>query len=121
MIDLARAIVALAGLSGHVSFGMATGFAARGDKHNPVPHAACLGRDLDDARDRVVAHRSLPCRSSVLVCLLGVGRCVRAVVGDRLGTCRHSRCAEVDLAPATARALGLDWRRVYEPAVLWAQ
>lgn len=79
--------------------GVATNFAPSGDPWNPDPHAACLRRDLRDS-DLVVAHRTLPCGSRVLIYVPRTGRSVVARVGDR-----GPRHAMVDLAPATTRAL----------------
>lgn len=82
-----------------VEFGRATNFSHTGDKWNPDPHAACLHRDLTDT-DMVVAHRTLPCRSRILLVNLRNGRHVIARIGDR-GPAR----ALVDLAPAVTRKL----------------
>lgn len=94
-------------LLGTAQAGTATNFAATGDPDNPDPHAACLHRDLTD-RDLVVAHRTLPCRSKVLIYSLRTHRAVVARVGDR-----GPRHALVDLAPATTRALRANgWEQV---------
>lgn len=86
----------------NVEVGVGTTFdRAERDRFNPSSFAACLGRELDAARDQVVAHRSLPCRTRVLVCVLRTGACAHAIVGDR-----GPRHALVDLAPASLRALG---------------
>ena len=87
--------------------GIATNFSAVGDRWNPVPWAACLRRDLDDARDFVVAHRTLPCLSRVLVVSLRTGRAVVAIVGDR-----GPRRASIDLAPRVARAIGANGKEL---------
>lgn len=103
----------------HLHSGVATTFSAIGDAGNPDPHAACLHRDLDDARDVVVASRTLTCGATVLICLPRTRRCVRATVGDRGPYGRNARGyrAELDLAPATRRALH---HNGYE-TVLWAE
>jgi hypothetical protein len=91
---------------------LATQFSAVGDPWNPNPELACNpGRDLDDARDVIVAHRTLPCGTRVKVCVVRSGACVEARVADRLGRCSHGRCSQLDLAPATARLLRRSRRR----------
>ncbi len=91
---------------------LATQFAAKGDPWNPDPELACQpGRDLDDSRDVIVAHRTLPCGTRVRICVVRSGACVEARVADRLGPCRPHRCSQLDLAPATARLLRLNRRR----------
>ena len=76
------------------------------DRHNPHDVLACYRpRRIDDSRDRVVAHRTLPCRSRVLVCALRSGRCVEATVGDR-----GPRRALVDLSRLVADAIGHNGR-----------
>lgn len=83
----------------HAHFGIGTIFSAV-DKFNPNPELACLHRPLDDARDLVVAHPTLPCRSRVWLYNPRTRRGVVARVGDR-----GPHAAMIDLAPRTARAL----------------
>jgi len=91
---------------------LATQFSAVGDPWNPNPALACNPRrDLDDTRDVIVAHRTLPCGTRVKVCVVRSGACVEARVADRLGRCSHGRCSQLDLAPATARLLRRSRRR----------
>jgi len=80
--------------------GRATVFWAAGDPQNPDPRLACSGRPLDDTRDRVVAHRTLPCGSQVLLYNPRNGRSTIAIVADR-----GPRRAMVDLSKPTARQL----------------
>ena len=80
--------------------GKATTFWAHGDAQNPDPHLACLHRDLKDS-DLVVAHKTLPCGSSVVVYNLRTNLATRAIVGDR-----GPRHAMVDLSRAVAKAIG---------------
>lgn len=70
------------------------------DRGNPNPTLACYHRPIDDARDLVVAHRTLPCRSRVLLVLPRTGRAVVARVGDR-----GPRRADIDLSVQVARRL----------------
>jgi hypothetical protein len=88
--------------------GVATTFSAKGDPQNPRPYAACLRRDLDDERDLIVAERSLPCGTNIIICLPRTNKCVRARVGDRgpYGKRRDgSFRATLDLAPAVRKKL----------------
>ena len=102
---LARLLGAAAALV-HVHVGLATTFSSV-DRWNPDPFLACLRRPLDDEHDLVIAHRTLPCRSRVLLCLPRTRRCVVAVVGDRGPV--H---ADLDLAPAVRRRLRHSGREV---------
>lgn len=100
-MDLVGLAVAFAAwISSSVHVGVATRFSAHGDPWNPRPFLACLRRDLDDSRDMLVAHPTLPCRSEVVVCIPRTGRCRRAVVGDR-----GPRRAAIDLSPRLSREL----------------
>ena len=95
----------------YIKVGLATEFArAEHDLSNPSSHLACLGRELNEKRDVVIAHQTLPCGQRVNVCVPRTGKCVVAVVGDRGPV--H---ALVDLAPATARRLGFNG---YETVVI---
>jgi hypothetical protein len=95
----------------YIKVGLATEFARpEHDSSNPSAHLACLGRELNEKRDIVIAHQTLPCGQRVNVCVPRTGKCVVAVVGDRGPV--H---ALVDLAPATARRLGFNG---YEPVVI---
>ena len=107
-----RLIAALSHLWPSFHEGVATRFAAHGDAGNPDPNAACLHRSLDDQLDAIVAHRTLPCKADVLICLPRTGRCTRARVGDR-----GPRRAMVDLAPLVAKRLQHNGK---EPAILLA-
>ncbi len=73
------------------------------DPWNPRGELACApGRQLDRVTP-VVAHRTLPCGSRVLLYAPRTGRSVIATVADRgpYGRNRHG----IDLSAATARAL----------------
>ena len=78
------------------------------DKWNPNDHLACDPKVRLSNRMHLVAHRTLPCGTKVIVYSPRTGRSVRAYVGDRLGNHRRkdgSYFSELDLAPATARAI----------------
>jgi hypothetical protein len=83
---------------GEIHVGIATTFRAVEPTNNGW--LACEHRLMRDATDAVVASRTLPCRSQVLVCLPRTGRCTRATVGDR-----GPRHVLIDLAPLVARRL----------------
>lgn len=92
----------------HVELGVAYTFsAAEGAPSNPNPNAVCLGRDLRDSTDHVVAHRTLPCKSRVLIYNLDNGRSTVATVGDRgpYGKTKGRYRGVVDMAPRVNRAL----------------
>lgn len=100
-------LLGVIGLLASARIGVATTFGSPAhDPWNPRPLLACRlagehrRRDLDERRDFVVAHPTLPCRSRVLLLNLRTGRAAVAVVGDR-----GPRAALVDLAPRVARAL----------------
>jgi len=63
--------------------GLGTVFWADGDPQNPNSNIACYHRQLDDKKDAVVAHRTLPCGTELLVCNARNGKCTRAKVADR--------------------------------------
>lgn len=67
----------------HVEVGMGYTFSAVGDPTNANPWAACLHRNMDDSRDRIIAHRTLPCGSKVIVYNLDNGRSIRTTIGER--------------------------------------
>ena len=106
----ARLIAFLLHLLPSVHVGTATRFSAVGDHWNPRPYASCLRRDMDDERDAVIAHRSLPCLADVLVCLPRTRRCTWARVGDR-----GPRVAMLDLSPLVSQRLEHDGK---EPTIL---
>jgi len=98
-MDNTPALKSLIALIFHAQVGIATNFSPTGDPWNPVAYASCLKRDLRDT-DLVVAHPTLPCKSKVWIYNLRTKRSVVARVGDR-----GPRHADLDLAPATTRAL----------------
>lgn len=87
--------------------GVATVFSAN-DEFNPDPYCPCLKRNLNDRTDYIVAHRTLPCRTPLVVCLPRSARCVRVVIGDRGPYGRKANKqfrATLDLAPAVKKVL----------------
>jgi hypothetical protein len=106
------------GLAFKMQVGLGTTFSAVGDPGNPNPHLACYGRPMRDKNDLIIAHRGLPCRSSVLVCAPRTGKCVSAKVGDRgpFGKYKNGEWKAIaDLSPAVRRKLG---HNGLEPVVL---
>lgn len=103
-----------------IEVGVGTTFSAANDPGNPNPHLACYGRDLRDDRDLVVAHRTLPCRSKVVVCVPRTSRCAVGLVGDRgpYGRTKTGYRAIVDLSPAMKRQLLHNGR---ETVLLWSR
>jgi rare lipoprotein A (peptidoglycan hydrolase) len=79
--------------------GIATTFSAN-DVSNPNPLLYCTNRTLNDERDLIVAHPTLPCGSEVYLYNLRTKRHVVAKVADR-----GPRRALIDLSPKTARKL----------------
>lgn len=119
-MTLIRAIAAWLSFfaSVRVEAGIATRFAAHGDLGNPRPWAACLRRNMRDSRDAIVAHRTLPCLTRVIVCLPRTGRCTKSIIGERgpYGRTGRRYTAMVDLSPIVSRRLGHNGR---EMALLW--
>ncbi len=76
------------------------------DPQNPISYGACLKRDLNH-KDFVIAHRTLPCKSKVLIVNLENGRHTVARVGDRgpYGKTRGKFRGIVDLLPSVDRAI----------------
>lgn len=93
--------------AGQIEYGKAYRFSAVGDPWNPVPYAACLKRDLNDKKDIVIAHRTLPCKSKVLLHSVDTGRSVIAIVGDRgpYGKNKKGYRGIVDMAPQVDKQL----------------
>ena len=80
--------------------GLATTFGPH-DKLNPDPTLACYyPRKMVDS-DYVVAHRTLKCRSKVVVCNIKKGLCTVARVADRGPYTK----AVIDLSVPVAKAL----------------
>lgn len=79
--------------------GIATTFSAA-DQYNPNPLLYCTNKLLDDEKDVVVAHKSLPCGSKIFLYNLRTKRHTIAKVADR-----GPRRATIDLSPRTARLL----------------
>lgn len=93
----------------NLSVGNATVFYSN-DLSNPNPNLACYNRDLDDEKDLMVAHKTLPCKSKVLLVNLRNGKSVVARIGDR-GPARSL----VDLTALTAKILKHNGK---EPVIL---
>jgi hypothetical protein len=110
LLHIVSLLVSLSSIDWDVGTG--TTFGGEGDPGNPDPSLACYGRPIRDASDVVVAHRTLPCRSRVVVCLPRTGRCVSARVGDRgpWGRERGRYTSSIDLSPRVATALGHNGR-----------
>lgn len=83
--------------------GVAYRFSAKDDPGNPVAWAACLGRNMDDSRDAIIAHRTLPCGSKVLLYAPESDKWAVATVGDRGPWGRSKKTGRyrgvVDLSP----------------------
>jgi rare lipoprotein A (peptidoglycan hydrolase) len=100
LIMLERVVAILAVLGGQWAVGTIFG-SSQWDRSNPNSRLACYHRQIDDAHDLVVAHNTLPCRSSVLVYNPRTKKSVLARVGDR-----GPRRAGIDLSRQVARHLG---------------
>ena len=86
--------------TGHV--GLSTVFgSSRWDRHNPHSRLACFHREIDDEKDHVVAHNTLPCGTRLWVFNPRTGRSAVARVADR-----GPRHAAVDLSRQVAKKLG---------------
>jgi hypothetical protein len=83
----------------NLQVGMGTIFWAKGDRFNPDPNMACYSRPLRDDL-LVVAHKTLPCRSKVLLINPRNKLHTIATVADR-----GPKRALIDLSRATAKAL----------------
>ncbi len=94
-------LILLLSLAGSGQWGIGTIFgSSRWDSSNPHSRLACVHREIDDARDLVVAHNTLPCLSRVWIFNPRTGHSALARVGDR-----GPRHALVDLSRAVARRL----------------
>ena len=81
------------------------------DRWNPRGALACRPGQQLDRTTPVVAHRTLPCGSQVLLYAPRTGRAVVATVADR-GPYGRNRTG-IDLSAATTRALRANgWERV---------
>src|SRR5438094_2957621 len=95
--------------SGHV--GTATIFgSSEWDRSNPVSRLACLHREIDDKKDFVIAHNTLPCRTKVWIFNPRTGLSTMAEVADR-----GPLHAYADLSRPVAKAIALNGR---EPILL---
>jgi len=95
--------------SGQVGLGTIFG-SSRWDAANPHSSLACTHREIDDRKDMVVAHNTLPCHTRVWMFNPRTGRSAVARVADR-----GPRHALVDMSRAVARRLKHNGR---EPVLL---
>src|SRR5438067_12376444 len=86
--------------SGQVGLGTVFG-SSRWDRMNPHSRLACYHREINDRKDVVIAHNTLPCNASVWIYNPRTGRSVIAKVADR-----GPRHAMADLAKPVAQRLG---------------
>jgi len=93
---------------------MATTFGGEGDASNPDSRLACwkyIGKKfndrLDDKKDFLVAHRTLPCGTSLIICNPRTKKCATARVGDRgpFGKTKGKYRAGIDLSTAVAKSI----------------
>ena len=103
MLDHLILMISLLG-SGHVGLGTVFG-SSRWDRSNPHSRLACLHREIDDRRDLIIAHNTLPCGTRVWIFNPRTGRSVVASVADR-----GPRHAYADLSREVARRLGHNGR-----------
>jgi hypothetical protein len=99
--------LSLGNLGFHFEAGTAYQFSAQNDPQNPNPRGACIRRDVDDRKDHGVAHRTLPCRSKVLIVNRDNGRHTVATVVDRgpYGKTKGKFRGVIDMLPLVDRAL----------------
>jgi rare lipoprotein A (peptidoglycan hydrolase) len=97
-IEQLLALLAVLG-GGQLELGTVFG-SSKWDPGNPNSRLACYHREIDDARDLVVAHNTLPCKTKVLIFNPRTGRTSIAHVGDR-----GPRHAGIDLSRRVARQL----------------
>ncbi len=90
--------------SGHVGLGTVFG-SSRWDRMNPHSRLACLHREINDKKDLVIAHNTLPCGQKVWVYNPRTGLSTVARVQDR-----GPRHAYADLSRAVARRIGHNGR-----------
>lgn len=81
--------------------GLATQF-SNNDKWNPNIYAVCLHRDLRET-DHIIAHKSLPCNSKLLLYNPRTGLMTLTKVGDR-GPVR----SDLDLNSPVAKAINFN-------------
>ncbi len=94
-------VLLLLQLAGAGQLGLGTIFgSSRWDQSNPRSTLACTHREIDDRKDMVLAHNTLPCHARVWVFNPRTGRSVVARVADR-----GPRHALVDMSRAVARRL----------------
>lgn len=104
ILELLAKVLLFSGIEAGVAF---TFSAAEGAPNNPVSWSPCLRRDLNDQKDFIVAHRTLPCKSKVYIYNLDNGRGVVATIGDRgpYGKTNGKYRGIIDMAPLVNKAL----------------
>ena len=98
MFERVVALVALLA-GGHRTLGTVFG-SSKWDATNPHSRLACYHRQIDDVHDAVVAHNTLPCRSTLLLYNPRTRQSTIARVGDR-----GPRHAGIDLSKLVAHRL----------------
>lgn len=98
--------------------GLGTVFWAQGDPQNPNANLACYHRPLNDYKDFVVAHRTLPCGTRLEVCNMRTAKCAKAVVADRGPYGKSKRDGEIvytaaiDISKPVARAINFNGKEM---------
>jgi hypothetical protein len=90
--------------TGHLGLGTVFG-SSRWDRMNPHSRLACLHREINDQKDLVIAHNTLPCGARVWIYNPRTGLSTVARVQDR-----GPRHAYADLSRAVARRIGHNGR-----------
>jgi rare lipoprotein A (peptidoglycan hydrolase) len=85
--------------SGHLGLGTVFG-SSRWDRGNPHSRLACLHREINDRKDLVIAHNTLPCGTRVWIYNPRTGLSTVARVQDR-----GPRHAYADLSRAVAKRI----------------
>lgn len=98
MLEHVMLLLSLLG-SGHLGLGTVFG-SSQWDRSNPHSRLACLHREINDKKDLVIAHNTLPCGTRVWIYNPRTGRSVIARVADR-----GPRHAYADLSKAVASRL----------------
>jgi rare lipoprotein A (peptidoglycan hydrolase) len=97
-------------LKEYVDVGIGTVFSSD-DEFNPDNRAACTHKKLDD-KGMYIAHRTLPCKSKVVVCNSRNNKCVLTTVIDRgpygltFNGKRVVHTSVVDMTEAVAKRIG---------------
>lgn len=108
-------LIVMISLLGAGQVGMATIFgSSKWDKWNPHSRLACTHREIDDRKDLVIAHNTLPCGTRLWIFNPRTGRSVIAHVADR-----GPRYGDADLSIPTARAIGHNGRETVLLVPVW--